>query len=181
MPGPKIYTAFLLPVALVTGLITMVPHVTLAAHATPWEADELIGRQSPDFTLRTPDGGKMALSSLSGKVVLVNFWATWCEPCREEMPSMNKLYNKLKNKGFVVLAVSSDNSPESVRNFIKKVPVDFPVLLDEDSRVSVKLFKVFAQPMSFLIDKKGRIVKKYFGSIDWTDKSIVEEIEVLLR
>ncbi|MBF0564260.1 MAG: TlpA family protein disulfide reductase [Nitrospirae bacterium] len=152
-----------------------------AAHATPWEADEMIGHAAPDFTLRSLNGEKITLSSLRGKVVLVNFWATWCEPCQEEMPSMNKLYNLLKDRGFVILALSIDDSPGPVKKFLEKMPVNFPILLDKGRRVSVKSYKVIAQPMSFLIDKKGIVTKKYFGSVDWTDASVVQEIEALLK
>lgn len=139
----------------------------------PWEADELIGKPAPDFTLRDLEGEKFTLRSLRGKVVLVNFWATWCPPCRIEMPSMNSLYEKLKDKGLMILGVSSDQSEDRIRKFLEKTEIKFPILLDPDNAIA-PMYKVIALPTSYIIDRDGVLVKKIFGGQDWTSDETLE-------
>ncbi len=110
------------------------------------------------FNLTGMDGKTYSLSTLKGKVVLLNFWATWCPPCRKEMPDMEKLYREFQKDGFVVLAVS-DEDRETVDGFLKKQPYSFPVLLDPDRKVN-EAFDVEGIPKSFLFDREGRIVAR---------------------
>lgn len=147
---------------------------------SPYAVEKLSGQKAPDFTLKDINGNQVSLSSFKGKVVLLNFWATWCPPCKAEMPSMNRLQQLLKNKGFVILAVSTDRAVVDVKDFLKKNPVNFTVLADYNLNVSRSLYKVFMMPTTFLIDKRGIIVEKYFGEQDWTDPEIIKEIEALL-
>lgn len=147
---------------------------------SPYAVKKLSGQKAPDFTLKDVSGNSISLSSFRGKVVLLNFWATWCPPCRAELPSMNKLNELLRKKGFVILAVSTDRAVVDVEDFLKIYPVNFPVVVDYNLTVSMSLYKVFMVPITFLIDKKGIIVKKYFGEQNWTDPHIVKEIEALL-
>ena len=147
---------------------------------SPFAVDKLSGQRAPDFTLKDINGNPVSMSSFKGKVVLLNFWATWCPPCRAEIPSMNKLYQKLKNRGFVILAVSTDRAVVDVKDFLKTMPVNFPVVVDYNLTVSRSLYKVFMLPTTFLIDRKGVIVEKYFGDQDWTEPEIIKEIEALL-
>lgn len=154
-----------------------------AVHAQPpppFAANKLQGQRAPDFTLKDINGNAVTLSSFKGKVVLLNFWATWCPPCRDEMPSMNKLHHLLKDRGLVILAVSTDRAVVDVRNFLKNYPVDFTVVVDYNLNVSRPVYKVFMVPTTFLIDKRGIIVDKYFGERNWTDPEIIKEIEALL-
>ncbi len=154
--------------------------VVYAAPPAPWEVDELIGKPSPDFKLRSTDQSELSLSSFRGKVILLNFWATWCLPCKYEMPSLNKLYNLLKDKGFTVIAISKGESEEKIWKFLKKIPLDFWVVSDPDMKVS-NAYKIFSLPITFLIDKDQKIVKRYLGEKDWTDKKIIDEIKGLLN
>jgi len=147
---------------------------------SPYAIEKLSGQKAPDFTLKDINGNPVSLSSFKGKVVLLNFWATWCPPCRAEIPSMNKLQQMLKNKGLVILAVSTDRAVVDVKDFLKKNPVTFTIVVDYNLSVSRSLYKVFMMPTTFLIDKKGVIVEKYFGEQDWTDPEIIKEIEALL-
>src|SRR5208337_109579 len=112
---------------------------------------KLINRQAPEFSLKDVNGSTVSLSSYKGRVILLNFWATWCPSCTEEMPSMNKLARQLKNREFSVIAVSTDRSVSDVREFLKKNPSDCTVLLDYSLSVSKPLYKVFMLPTSFLI------------------------------
>ena len=147
---------------------------------SPFSVDKLIGQKAPDFRLKDINGKEVSLSSFKGKVVLLNFWATWCPPCKAEMPSMNKLYEKLKSRGFVVIAVSTDKRPDEPKDFIANNPVGFPVLLDNDLKVSRNSYKTFMLPTTFLIDRKGVIAEKYFGEQEWMEPEIIKEIEALL-
>lgn len=154
--------------------------VVLAAPPSPFDIEKTTGQKAPDFTLKDLNGYQVSLSSFKGKVVLLNFWATWCPPCRDEIPSMNKLSQQMKNKKFIILAVSTDRAVVDVKDFIKKHPMNFPVLVDYNLSVSKSLYKIFMVPTSLLIDKNGVIVDKYFGEQDWTDPEIVQQIETLL-
>lgn len=135
---------------------------------------------APDFTLNDINGKKTTLSEFRGKVVLLNFWATWCGPCRAEMPSLNNLYNEFKDKGFVVLAVSVDTSEKPVRSFIKDLKLSFPVLMDKNKAVSFDEYGVFGLPTTFLIDKSGIITEKIMGEMRWDSPRMKEKISRLL-
>jgi peroxiredoxin len=117
---------------------------------------EDLRRQNINFTLTGLDGQKWTLRNLRGKVVLVNFWATWCPPCRKEMPDLNALYRKFKDQGFVVLAIS-DEKAETVRSFIEKHKVEYPILLDPGDRIHQQ-FAVDGIPKSYLYNRDGKLV-----------------------
>jgi peroxiredoxin len=134
--------------------------------------------KAADFSLKDLRGGAVSLSSMRGKVVLLNFWATWCPPCLSEMPSLNKLYLELRPRGFEVVAVSLDKSAENVGEYISKKGFKFLVLIDERNTVS-KRYKVFSTPTSFLIDRQGNIVERFYGEYDWQDREIKAKIEKL--
>lgn len=134
---------------------------------------------APDFTLNDLDGRAISLSSLKGKVVLLNFWGTFCVPCRKEMPSMETLYKTYKDKGFLVVAVSADKSVEDVRDFIKDYKITFLVVIDKDKKVA-KQYRVSSLPTSFLLNKNGLLSKRFFGDRDWADKESKNMVELLI-
>ena len=138
-----------------------------------------VGSLAPDFVLPTPPEGKMALSEQRGKVVFLNFWATWCPPCRAEMPSMEILYRKLKGKDFEMMAVSVDWKADKIRNLVEKLSLTFPILHDAEKKVA-RAYGIYGLPATFLIDKTGKVVFKATGARDWTDKRVVEQIEELI-
>ena len=135
---------------------------------------------APDFTLTDIAGKKTSLAEFRGKVVLLNFWATWCGPCRAEMPSLNKLYLDLRDRGFVVLAVSIDTSDKPVKSFVAEKRLAFPVLMDKDKEVSFDLYGAMGMPTSFLIDKNGVITEKIMGEMEWDSPKMKEKILKLL-
>lgn len=126
---------------------------------------------APNFTIKDLAGRDVTLSSFKGKVVLLNFWATWCLPCRDEMRSIETLYKAYKGKDLVILGVSIDIGPGSisrVKDFVEKNRLSFTILTDPDIKVGTA-YKVFALPTSILIDRKGKIIKRFIGDMDWAD------------
>jgi len=136
---------------------------------------------APDYTLTDLDGRKHRLSELRGKVVLVNFWATWCPPCRRELPSMQRLAEALGREAFVMHAVDSGEDEETILPFVFSTGVElrFPILLDRNSEV-LKAWPVVALPTSFVIDPQGRIAYRAVGGREWDDPALVRQIRSLL-
>ena len=130
-----------------------------------------------DFTLPDLEGKMTSLSDYKGKVIFLNFWATWCPPCREEMPSIQQLHEKLGNDQFVILAVAeSSGTSEQIGKFMKENKYTFKVLNDVKREVAAK-YQIIGVPTTFLIDKKGIIVDKYVGSRDWAADWAIEKIK----
>jgi len=139
------------------------------------------GQAASDFTLTNMQGQQVTLSSLQGQVVVLNFWATWCPPCIEEMPSMEMLYRKYKDQGLVILAVNTEeDGKELVENFLKKTPYSFPILLDPEADVQNQ-FNIFRLPETVVIDRNGIVADRVVGAIDWTGERAVQLIESLLE
>ena len=141
------------------------------------EASETAGPLAPDFTLRTLGGEEITLSDLRGKPVLINFWASWCEPCRLEMPELVNAYETYKDEGLVILAVdlTYQDALEDVRTFVEEFGLPFPVLLDETGEVTDELYNVMGIPMSFFVNREGVIVRRQIGAMTG------EQIEEFVR
>jgi peroxiredoxin len=140
-----------------------------------------VGLPAPDFTFPGMDGKMVSLSDFRGKVVLVNIWATWCRSCVDEMPSMEKLYQKLKGEDFEILAVSIDSlGAEVVAPFMKKYKLTFPALIDSAGSIRMG-YRTTGVPESFIIDKDGILVKKVIGSIDWTKPETLHLFQRLIQ
>lgn len=122
------------------------------------------GFSAPDFTLKTPAGESYTLSELKGKAVLVNLWATWCPPCRAEMPAIQEIYNEYKAQGFIVLAINmtAQDNPLEIAPFLNKYNLNFPVLLDETGETG-KAYQLRSLPSSFFIDRAGIISEVVIG------------------
>ncbi len=125
-------------------------------------------------------GSKIALSSLAGRVVLVNFWATWCEPCEREMPAMERLYQRLAGEQFELIAVAIDDDEAQVRAFQDRYQLSFPIVLDPDQSV-YGAYQTMGVPESLLIDREGRIVERYVGPREWDSVEYVERIRELIE
>jgi peroxiredoxin len=135
---------------------------------------------APDFAVPDLGGQAVRLSAYRGQVVLVNLWTTWCPPCRDEMPSMERLYARFKDRGFVLLAVSQDEGGlEAVKPFVAQMKLSFPVLVDAQGEVGRK-FGVWGYPESFLVDREGRVVERVIGPRDWAAPEQIAQIETLL-
>lgn len=147
--------------------------------ASAGELKALPVKPAPGLTLPSLEGGTMSMEKLRGRVVLVNFWAVWCPPCRKEMPSMARLATKLGDRPFTILGVNVGESPDEIRAFLKQVPVNFPIVLDAEGN-NLKPWQVFAFPTSYIVDKRGRLRLGLFGSIEWDEAETVAKIEALL-
>jgi thiol-disulfide isomerase/thioredoxin len=135
--------------------------------------------QSPELALEDLGGRQHSLSNLQGQVVLVNSWATWCPPCIIEMPSMQRLKDKLAGRPFKILAVNVKESEGTIWKFHKLVKVDFPLLLDRDGRASED-WQVVVYPNSYLVDATGRIRHQVTGMLEWDAPEVVGAIEALM-
>ena len=133
-----------------------------------------VGMQAEDFRLTDLEASHRASASIAGKIVLVNFWATWCKPCTTEMPAMQTMYDKLRDKGFVVLAVNELEDDAKVREHIKQYGHTFPVLMDRDNKVANQ-FGVFGLPVSVFIDQEGRVQEYIKGGL-LTEQKIEETV-----
>jgi peroxiredoxin len=135
----------------------------------------VVGAPAEDFRLVDLEGKQQSLSQYRGKVVLVNFWATWCKPCTTEMPAMQATYDRLREKGFVVLAINELEDDAKVREHIKQHGHTFPVLMDRDNRVANQ-FGVFGLPVSVFIDEKG-VVQEYIKGGLLTEDKIYQAVQ----
>ena len=139
------------------------------------------GMVAPNFKLKSLDGEEVSLSQFRGKYVLVNFWATWCGPCKIEMPSLEALYQRFKDKNFALLAISNDMFGASiVKPFIKANHLNFTILLDQRLKAS-NAFGVTSLPSTFMIDPKGEVIGALFGAEDWASPSNILYFENLLK
>jgi cytochrome c biogenesis protein CcmG/thiol:disulfide interchange protein DsbE len=140
-----------------------------------------VGQTAPDFTLPGLDEKMVSLSDYRGHVVLVNVWATWCPPCVDEMPSMEKLYRGLKGENFEILAVSIDAlGKKAVAPFMKKYNLSFPALMDPDGTIKT-LYQTTGVPESFIINKQGILVEKIIGPRNWATPAVVRYLRDLIR
>ena len=122
--------------------------------------------EAPDFTLPDLAGRSRRLTEFRGQVVLINFWATWCPPCRAEMPAMERVYREMRNNGFTILAVNFAETAEQAEPFVKEHRLTFPILLDEEGQVT-RLYRAFSLPTTYLLDRHGVIVGRAVGAREW--------------
>ena len=135
---------------------------------------------APDFTLRTMDGRNLRLQEQRGQVVLVNFWATWCGPCRQEMPHLNRLYDKYRASGFVLLGVNVDEDSKAAAAVASKLGVKFPVLYDPNKVVG-KLYGLDKMPSTVLIDRDGKVKYLHLGYVSGYEDTYEKQIRELLK
>ena len=155
---------------------------TTTAASAGSEAAAATGAPAADFTLRDVEGRSVRLSDYRGQVVMLDFWATWCQPCEAEIPHLQELYSKYKAQGFVVLGVSMDG-PETIANvgpFARRYGLEFPVLLDEETRVTGIYNPKRSAPLSVLIDRNGRLAQTRTGYNVGDEKLIEADVQRLL-
>ena len=134
---------------------------------------------APDFTLPDLERGKVSLKDFRGKLVMLNFWASWCVPCREEMPAMERLYQKYRDHGFVILGVNVKDDKKSAISFVKELKITFPIAFDPAGEVGL-LYGAWGLPATYLIDAKGIALARAWGPADWYSLGARDLIEALL-
>jgi len=152
---------------------------TAGAAIPPWEIDGLLHKDAPAFQVTDLSGKEISNKTLRGEVVLLNFWATWCGPCREEMPDLRKLQRRFKDDGLQVVGIAVDSSKAMVERFLVMMPVAFPVAVDSAAKIADS-YKVYTYPTTFLLDRHGVIQAFYLGSRQWDEPAFVEKIKTLL-
>lgn len=150
--------------------------VTAAGSAAALES----GARLPSFSARTLDGKPVTPGALKGKVVLVDFWASWCEPCKEELPVLERLYRAHKEEGLVVLGVSVDRDTDNMRAFLRKHPVSFPIIHDAGHAITQR-FEPPKMPSSYVIDRKGVVRHVHAGFESGDAKALAAEVRALLK
>ncbi len=143
-------------------------------------ASSLEGQAAPDFVLRSATGENLRLSEYRGDVVLINFWATWCGPCRQEMPLLDDLYGRYQRVGFNLLGINIDEDSRRAMQMVQELGVNFPVLFDENKEVS-KLYEVEAMPVTILVDREGIVRHVHHGYKPGYEEKYLTEIRSLLR
>ena len=138
------------------------------------------GQQAPDFALKSSTGENLRLSEYRGDVVMINFWATWCGPCRQEMPLLDELYSRYQRVGFNLLGVNIDDDSSRAMNMIEELGVTFPVLFDVRKEVS-KLYEVNAMPVTVIVDREGTVRYIHHGYKPGYEEKYLDQIRSLLR
>ena len=148
--------------------------------ATSLASSGLTGSPAPDFALKSSTGENLRLSEYRGDVVMINFWATWCGPCRQEMPLLNELYVRYERVGFSLLGVNIDDDSRRAMDMITELGVNFPVLFDSRKEVS-KLYQVDAMPVTVIVDREGNVRHVHNGYKPGYEQQYLDEIRALLR
>ncbi len=154
--------------------------LALACAALPAVASVTPQAAAPDFTLKSLAGANLRLNEQRGSVVLVNFWATWCGPCKQEMPHLNRLYDKYRSAGFVLLGVNVDEDPAQAAGVARRLDLHFPVLFDADKTVS-RLYDLQSMPATVLIDRDGRVRYLHRGYREGLEEAYDKQIRELVR
>ena len=148
--------------------------------ATSLASSGLEGQEAPDFALKSSTGENLRLSEYRGDVVMINFWATWCGPCRQEMPLLNELYTRYERVGFNLLGVNIDDDSRRAMQMIDEMGVSFPVLFDSRKEVS-KLYQVEAMPVTVLVDREGNVRYVHHGYKPGYEDKYLDQVRSLLR
>jgi cytochrome c biogenesis protein CcmG/thiol:disulfide interchange protein DsbE len=138
-----------------------------------------VGDKAPAFTLVTNGGETVTERNFGGKLLVLNFWATWCPPCVEEMPSLNEFHRQLRDAGVVVLAVSVDRNEQAYRRFVERFGLEFPTALDTAAEVPAS-YGTFKYPETYIINARGEVLEKFIGEENWADPRLIDRIKKLL-
>lgn len=138
-----------------------------------------VGDSAPDFSIRADNGRTISRSDFGGKLLVLNFWATWCQPCVEEIPSLDEFQRRFRSSGVVVLGVSIDRDEKLYRRFLDRLGVSFATARDPENRINAE-YGTFKVPETYIIDTSGRVVQKIVGSADWSDERMTQYVRSLL-
>ncbi len=167
------------PQLLLRLLLVLVVGGFIYALLRPGASGPAVGDTTPNFQLSDLGGRTLQLSDYRGKVVVLNFWATWCAPCVQEMPSLNRLTETYAPKGVVVLAVSVDDDEQALRQFAAKHELKMTILRDPDRKIS-RSYQTFQYPETYILDRQGRLVQKVIGGEDWSSPQVAAFFEQIV-
>ncbi len=160
---------------IVVMLVAFVSVLYLSLHDNVVKA----GDRAPDFSIRTDSGKTLTARDFGGKLLILNFWATWCPPCVDEVPSLEQLQNQLGSKGLVILGVSEDKDPQAYREFLNRFKVTYQTARDPNVQIKPK-YGTVQIPESYLIDTNGKVVEKIVGEANWASPRMIEHVQSLL-
>jgi len=138
-----------------------------------------VGDTAPDFTITADNGRTITRENFGGRLLVLNFWATWCAPCLEELPSLNQFAKEMAGSGVVVLGVSMDTKAEAYRAFLNRTQVSFLTARDPGAKISAD-YGTFKYPESYIIDSNGKVLQKIIGATNWTDGTMVNAVKSFL-
>jgi cytochrome c biogenesis protein CcmG/thiol:disulfide interchange protein DsbE len=138
-----------------------------------------VGDSAPDFSIKADNGRTVSASNFGGKLLVLNFWATWCPPCVEEFPSLDQFQQQFANAGVVVLGVSVDKDEKIYRNFLSRARVSFLTARDPENKINAD-YGTFRYPETYIIDSSGKVVQKIVGKADWNDERMIGYVKSLL-
>ncbi|HWQ56434.1 MAG TPA: TlpA disulfide reductase family protein [Bryobacteraceae bacterium] len=138
-----------------------------------------VGDTAPSFSIATDDGRTVSAANFGGKLLVLNFWATWCPPCVQEMPSLDQFQKTLAPNGVVVLGISVDKNEQLYRSFLAKARVSFLTARDPDAKINAD-YGTFKYPETYIIDANGKVLRKYIGPEDWTNDRMLNDVRSLL-
>lgn len=161
------------------GIAACIAAVVWAAAGAFHERIVAAGDKAPEFTITTDAGRTVTRSEFGGKLLVLNFWATWCAPCIQELPSLDQFQKALAPEGVVVLGVSVDKNPQTYRNFLARVPVAFQTARDPEARISSD-YGTYKYPETYIINREGKVVEKIIGATHWTDEAMIARVRALL-
>jgi peroxiredoxin len=154
--------------------------IAAAALTLPALAADPTGAPAPQFTLTARSGANVSLGQYRGQVVMLNFWASWCGPCRQEMPLLDSIYTKYKRMGFTLIGVNVEPDSKSANDWLKQTPVSFPILYDKESKVS-KMYDVEGMPSTVIIDRAGKVRALHRGYKPGDENEYLDSIRTLVR
>jgi cytochrome c biogenesis protein CcmG, thiol:disulfide interchange protein DsbE len=160
-------------------IVIMVVGMVYVIASTLHERVVVAGDNAPKFSVTTEDGRTMTARDFGGKILVLNFWATWCPPCVEETPSLNALHKELGDEGVVVLGVSVDKNDAVYRRFVQAHGISFPTARDPEAKIPSQ-YGTYKYPETYIIDGRGRVVQKVIGATNWMDPVIVQQIRAYL-
>jgi cytochrome c biogenesis protein CcmG/thiol:disulfide interchange protein DsbE len=162
-----------------TGIVVLLAVFVVMIYASIHERIVEAGDSAPAFTITADNGRTVTAANFGGRLLVLNFWATWCQPCVEEVPSLDEFAKEMAPAGVVVLGVSMDTKPDAYKAFLSRAHVSFMTARDPDAKISAE-YGTFKYPESYIIDSKGKVVQKIVGATNWTDGNMVNAVKSFL-
>lgn len=161
------------------GIVALLAVFVFVLYASIHERIIEVGDSAPDFTITADNGRTITPANFGGRLLVLNFWATWCQPCVEEVPSLNQFAQEMAGSGVVVLGISMDKDPKVYHDFLTRANVSFMTARDPQAKISAD-YGTFKYPESYIIDSHGKVVQKIIGEANWTDGAMVDAVKSFL-